>query len=599
MSRCFPFPPPGYEKKFKIDDANLLGKGKHKKEKKRKLERDKDNEKKEGEEKKDRERSKRRNRDKERKEKHADETGDKNRHKSRKINEKRLEGQSKSCNPENSLGTCRFEETSFVQELGKRISNEHAATSQSVEKLTSTHQNRAEFLGKAVLSKKENETSKDKNGDDNEAKAPKVENLQNFGGTKQRIGVVVRPIEKDINNPLDGKEKEKRRGSEQKGDKHKDNHGKRFGKLKLSNGQIFNSNGVQTVQLNETMFVQELQKRVGDEDGARSEITKTIIGSSHRRDKSSLGRVLDRNAADGSEGKESYNYGGGFDSKANGQRAFNGARGPEDRIVQNLKGTEQRRAEINRSFEKDFEGPVEGKPMGILDGSAFYENKVEEGKRKSKVQDQNKKQKAEKAVAEDGECNKELSRLKKIGNGPINGFRPHLFKECYETSAGSANAAKRKEPETNGFLHDADIQCSKLPKLVSFDHPVTENGRKYEAGAVMIHSTSTAKNDHKINGIIEAQRTDASTSLPFSYVKTEKIQSLSHKQPHPDAKFLSQLLSVPKMEKWPEYDGQDWLFGSKKTEVGCFHADGEQQVQSHALYLESADVFALPYVLPY
>lgn len=62
MSRCFPFPPPGYEKKIRTDEADPLVKDKYK-EKKHK----KDKEKREGKEKKSKDRSK--DKQKERKEK--------------------------------------------------------------------------------------------------------------------------------------------------------------------------------------------------------------------------------------------------------------------------------------------------------------------------------------------------------------------------------------------------------------------------------------------------------------------------------------------------------------------------------------------------
>lgn len=76
------------------------------------------------------------------------------------------------------------------------------------------------------------------------------------------------------------------------------------------------------------------------------------------------------------------------------------------------------------------------------------------------------------------------------------------------------------------------------------------------------------------------------------------------KPPHPDSKYLIQILSVPKMEEWSDIDGQEWLFSStclqsKKLEAGSPQVERTQHVWAEALQIESADVYALPYVIPY
>ena len=74
------------------------------------------------------------------------------------------------------------------------------------------------------------------------------------------------------------------------------------------------------------------------------------------------------------------------------------------------------------------------------------------------------------------------------------------------------------------------------------------------------------------------------------------------KPPHSDSKFLSQIYSLPKTEEWPEYDDQEWLFSSSdhplKPKVES-EPEEEPQVWAEGLKIESVDVFALPYVMPY
>ncbi|KAL0459939.1 UNVERIFIED_CONTAM: hypothetical protein Slati_0621100 [Sesamum latifolium] len=90
MSRCFPFPPPGYERKIGSDDVNLIVKEKHK-EKKHKDKKDKD--KKERSERKEKERSEGKHKeDKDRKEKKHRDKKDKKKDKQKSSEEKKSVG---------------------------------------------------------------------------------------------------------------------------------------------------------------------------------------------------------------------------------------------------------------------------------------------------------------------------------------------------------------------------------------------------------------------------------------------------------------------------------------------------------------------------
>lgn len=77
----------------------------------------------------------------------------------------------------------------------------------------------------------------------------------------------------------------------------------------------------------------------------------------------------------------------------------------------------------------------------------------------------------------------------------------------------------------------------------------------------------------------------------------------SRRPPHPDLKYLNQILTVPVVGDWSENDDQEWLFSKKgplkKPETESVRHDEELQVWSGAVHIESADVCALPYVIPY
>lgn len=127
MSRCFPFPPPGYEKKIRTVEADSLIKEKQKKKKKRKKEK-KGKEKREGKEKKDKETNSNKE-GKERKEKHRDR---KDKEKSTTSSQENKKAVGVLSNTVQNNGN---EESKFVQELARRINDEEEAReSQSVGK---------------------------------------------------------------------------------------------------------------------------------------------------------------------------------------------------------------------------------------------------------------------------------------------------------------------------------------------------------------------------------------------------------------------------------------------------------------------------------
>ncbi|KAL3850431.1 hypothetical protein ACJIZ3_012313 [Penstemon smallii] len=116
----------------------------------------------------------------------------------------------------------------------------------------------------------------------------------------------------------------------------------------------------------------------------------------------------------------------------------------------------------------------------------------------------------------------------------------------------------------------------------------------------------TPKMDNKgsmMNGILEGKKYNSSKPPPSASGKAKEKVDKSVKPPHPDSKYLSQILSVPKVE-YPQLDDQEWLFGckdsrSKRLELGSSEIEGTNPVWAEAIRIESADVTALPYVVPY
>lgn len=113
-----------------------------------------------------------------------------------------------------------------------------------------------------------------------------------------------------------------------------------------------------------------------------------------------------------------------------------------------------------------------------------------------------------------------------------------------------------------------------------------------------------ANKENGVNGTVKGQplamsKPKASSTSPGA----DQIAEASRRPPHPDSKYLNQILSVPKMDEWSGIDDQEWLFGSKSTLVRkpdmCLDEVNDNRVWSEALQIDSADVCALPYVIPY
>lgn len=167
------------------------------------------------------------------------------------------------------------------------------------------------------------------------------------------------------------------------------------------------------------------------------------------------------------------------------------------------------------------------------------------------------------------------------------------------------------------FLTANDNWPSKLPRPASSSLPDNENGRILEPCQISTPSYASDKmgaatklkvdnKEGKINGIIQVQPSTISSNKNSTViVPADRVAEAPSKLPHPDSKYLSQLYSVPQMDVWPDVDNQEWLFGStcslERKPTLEFSEDREtrRHVWAEALHLEPADIFALPYVIPY
>ncbi|KAG0488158.1 hypothetical protein HPP92_006969 [Vanilla planifolia] len=564
MSRCFPFPPPGYENKPRTENIDLLIKEKHKEKKHKKDKRDK--EKREHKEKREKDQSKDKHKEKkDRKEKHRDRKKDNDGEKGSVSEDRRVENriEGKPCISESRPKVEEAKDSKLMEELCRRTKDEGAAN-RLVGDFTncSTQRNIGGFAAAAASPKKETIAN-------NKMVSVDIGSIQRRnGGSDLPIGNVPSSQQKKTWNISNASSMESERAKMR--EKTTFGSGVSQSRYHGVSRQIQSTSGL--VDRKITGFAAEMEKEKFVQDEVASIPSKPEMGrgkiGTNLASSSSLTSIQRRNDAFGpsvenmfsvhskGEGRSSNSIHGGIVQVDKGR-----AKGCE--VFQIPVSSDPRRLNpICPPVEKD--GPRETKAKD-------RKGKDEEhGEKKTKAKDK----KEEKIVkkADDVEHNKP----------PITFGRKEQASNKPSIIGVDGNTKKRMGLETNGFLHENVARHDKKPRITPTTQPLL-NGRKIE-----LHPSSSPSN------------------LPLKPPYKEHIPitgfvangDISMKAPHPDAKHLGQVYSVPKMEDWPEVDNQEWLFDNRNSPQ--MPNGGEApQVWAQAVWIDSPDFFALPYVVPF
>ncbi|KAJ8541948.1 hypothetical protein K7X08_016814 [Anisodus acutangulus] len=539
MSRCFKFPPPGYEKKLTPEEADLLKEEKkHKKDKKEK-------EKREGKEKRDKDRSDGKHREKkEKKDKHRDK---KEKHKDKKKDKD------------------KDKEKSSISEEARVAIPPGASSGGKLHEI---------------------DEHKDRHISSEKAKLP---------------------------------------------DQFHVRHGEKPFKTSLS-----------AVEAENSKFVQELGRRIRDEEtGAQSQLAERFPVEWKRDEKSDrVGiKVIGNLAEDKEQNKEKGSNNNKMDVQAFRGEHKIGA----NAIPPSLSAMAKSNSEgIPRPLEENVGKKREEKqkPKERRDEKPREKNKDKEREKHShgKHKDKEKEKKKEEKVKDKSEHKK--SQEDKSEDNKKNGFvvlsnnnkLPLVSKENIAGTVTEGIVKKRKNVESNGFLHESEVRPAKLLRPSSSQQP-TQNGKKLDTQPKtdlfssikqgVATDTKVESKEQKVNGSVEgeplfsakakiADQIAEASKKPLFSVKAKASSVIpgadqiaeASKRPHPDSKYLIQILSVPKMDDWSGFDDQEWLLGSKRTlakdaEMCPDEVSKEHCVWSEALQIDPADVCALPYVIPY
>ncbi|RDY07166.1 hypothetical protein CR513_08750, partial [Mucuna pruriens] len=539
MSRCFPFPPPGYEKKagyekkVGTDYVDLLKKEKHREKKHKKEKRDK--EKKESKEKRDKE-------------------GKDGKHKEKKDKKEK-------------------------------------------------HREK----------KKDKDKDKDRDKDKSKTSAAIGKELPGQG-----------------QGPNAGKQHQKEiKPNDKKGVLLEDKLTKQYAS---HNGEKARENNHLAEENKDSKFLLEFDRRIRDNDGrAENQLVQKFSTAEHRKDEGAV-RLVAKGSGTWPDGKERLQDKGIDTRKVDRRGIWAESRSIGNATVQNNAGNFHPKVDempkpLEKNFDKPLEATVEGKEKVKEkkdDKQGDKKKNREKGEKgHGKDKDKNKEKKKEKKAKENAEHENREQQNKLKENSktvPIssNSFT-QVSRHSHENSAVGENLKKRKDIESNGTMHANDSWPNKLSKL-SPSH-LTENGRILEPCQISFVDTSDTlgaasnmkvdKKERRINGVIEApscavssNKTPTAISAKPAHPNSKYTSEAPAKPPHPDTKYVSQVYSVPKVDGWSDFDDQEWLFGSgcsqerkpvmKSPEVG-----DTLQVWAEGMHIEPADIFALPYVVPY
>ncbi|KAJ0253923.1 Myb-like protein X [Hirschfeldia incana] len=419
------------------------------------------------------------------------------------------------------------------------------------------------------------------------------------------------------------KDKEKKEGKEKKSrdrskDKHKERKEKRKDKEKdkekckplgeqkaevlpnTGNREKLATSTVQNNSNGESKYVQELARRIRyDEEATGSQSAQKITNQ-----KGMPGPIQETN-----------------DKRISTQKNFAVAKSSEENaFARESFGADQKRPEAmgkpmeNRDQARHTESPERGQRKE----SAAMSDKPRDKEvvKKHGAKDRDRRNKEEKTESINKSHQSKLEKRQKDSLDIRNGRPPDISQASVKNLIAERGLGKRMDLDTNGLLSENGTKPNKLQRHSASVSSV-ENGRTLgphrspliPASEVQETTCKPEVQEVKVNGFAVSGEKEKVCSLsPLTAamrVNAKENGEASAKPPHPDLKYLDQILSVPKRELFMDVDNdEEWLYvplGVKLKKARTYSPDsGESfQVWNQAFKIESADVFALPYVVPF
>ncbi|KAL1544585.1 hypothetical protein AAHA92_21415 [Salvia divinorum] len=543
MSRCFPFPPPGYELKGRPDDVDVIIKEKQKHKDKREK-----NDKKEKRERKKKERGEEKHKDKKdkkrKREKHRDKK-DKNKDREKSVGP--LENQNDHQPVPNSEPTDKIQNKRTAVELGNRFKYDGAMAVQIVQKITILERQ------KTNLSDKVQDNGNGRLGNKDLINRSRMDNCQSFQVDSRSLGNGRNSYGENQIKVEEGKERNgymigtggggaSKNADQNKNVKAKDKKGKEEKKRELTGFWNYEVKE-ETTNVNlldfQSKIPSNLLKENNDCHGKLPKL-KELNGFLHAKDSGVRLNNISRHTIASHQ----------VDQTGTGIR-------PCQNTI-NI-GVVGKRSVI--TDEKKVNGKLSS-PQSVIDN-----------------------------IRNIGPCQTAADNRKTendrvhinshvVNNGVIS---PHIVRiqRKMEPCQTSNNPAMAKQ--INGSFDQ------KVPS----SHQLVEIGGKMAVQVLDARHKMMHTNESRISGSLEGKKHSSSRKLKVT-------TTTNTKPPHPDVKYLRQILIVPEVE-WPQSDDQEWLFDRQdsETERSKLASPETKHAWSEAIHLKSSDVTALPYVIPY
>ncbi|KAH0470490.1 hypothetical protein IEQ34_000213 [Dendrobium chrysotoxum] len=637
MSRCYPFPPPGYEPKTRTGIIDLSTKEKQVEKKHKKEKRDR--EKRGHKEKRDnKDRIKDKNKEK-KDQKHKDRKKEKDRDKGRTSKDRKAEGLSQGHNElhikESWQKTDEGNDSKFEEELGKRTKDD-GAENPMVGSFANSIQRKFEGAGTANASVENSRVA-----------ASRVFSVQ-VGSVQRRNDRSDLPIENfaiSLQKEAEyicteatmEKERSKMHGFISATTGMEKERSKMHGRVVVGRDTMPSRNhGIsRSTERVSDLVIRKTGGSTADMEkekcGERSLVSNSVVPGPDRRKVLGARTLASSSLATAQRRKDVLGMPVENLSSIHGKTEVVSASSLYSRIegIDTAPTIEKERASGGAIFphhvvEKDIPQKVEKKNKTQVkkaedrQGHKDGDHSVQKSKAKDKDRI-TKEKKKEENIVENAEAivhNKIRNYGKKDQVDTLNckPLAPHKD-NAIGTECVDGTMKKRKNLDMNGYIKENDERPGKIPKLTSASQSLV-NGRLSElhltapssiflkSGAInnLRPDRLLENKERMINGNAISQHPPLELKPPASGGPTKNSDVSLVLLPHPDSKYLSQIYTVPKMVESPESDDQEWLFNfhdslqKSKTEL---KAEKIPQVFAEAMRIDSADILALPYVVPF
>ncbi|CAH2054664.1 unnamed protein product [Thlaspi arvense] len=417
--------------------------------------------------------------------------------------------------------------------------------------------------------------------------------------------------------------KDKQKERKEKKEKHKDRKDKDRDKEKSRTSEDKRNVGVgdreklvtNTLQSNgngESKFIQDLARRIRDEEATESRSPRKIdlpCGVAENNISCSFPQT---------------NHTRVNEKRIDTHRDFAMEKKPENAVRRLSSCTDQKGAEdkVKKPVEKQDQSKNHGRESVTKSDKPLDSEGLKKSEpkftthRSSQEKKEDKTEVIHRTSQEKLNCVEGGHRLKERDAETRNLKVQDLSKPSVKNLTAEGIIGKRKDLEPNGLLYENGSRPKKIQKPVASPISSVENGRNLGSCQTPPKPVSelqgTLRNpevkEHKINGFIDSQEAKSRPTISSVKVK-ENGETSAKKRPHSDLKYLDQILNVPNREELHEIDDdeQEWLFGQsgvkllkkQRTDSTPTSVDDTLQVWNQALRIESADTIALPYVVPF